>query len=182
MNMRKKNIKSKKRNKVKNSQICLIAICIIIFLIVVVIICGDNKNNINYSYDKNSLNSNSMQETGMQLAKTWYINNIPKIEESFNDFLLNNGVRNMVTTKTDLKFDNDVGLYYIINYSGGILNGQRVSGHARCFVKYKETNIQWFSLEMTYDNNPWSPIVDWYNDEYDSIVEDYYYELQRMVN
>ena len=83
---------------------------------------------------------------------------------------------------TQLKFESDLGVYYTVNYSNGVKNGKSVFGYARAFVKYLDTNIQWFSLEIAYDSNPINPIVDWYKDEYDNIVEDYYNELYRTYS
>ena len=165
----------------------IIKLVILLLIILLVFVSYSNReskkgNNQRTYQDSTENETMSKKVSGMEKTYAWYIDNIPNINTSLNNLLAQNGVSGYISASTQLKFDSDLGVYYLVNYTGGKKNGRAVSGHARAFVKYQDSNIQWFSLEIGYDSNPFDPIVDWYKDEYDSIVENYYFDLQKQVN
>lgn len=170
-------MKSNENNKNVNFGWSLIIMLIAVLLFFFVFVDDKQEKRAVSNYSNGAQNS-----SGMSDAYWWYSNNITNIDDSLHSLLSQQGIQNKPFINTQLKFERGLGIYYISNFHGGILNGQKVSGHARAFVKYKDTKIQWFSLEISYDSNKIYPIVDWYKDEYDSIIEDYYYELKREVD
>jgi len=81
-------------------------------------------------------------------------------------------------TKTDLKFEKDLGCYYVVYFNCEVGNYE-CTGHARGFIKYHEKTVIWWSLEI---DNGYNTLFDEINDEYDDYVVEYYDMLASSYN
>ena len=124
--------------------------------------------------------------TNMSDIKTWYENNSDSVATKFEDYLNNETItvtdaeyKIANTDVSEIKFmfgDND-GWYecHYVTYFTCKVGDMDCSGHARGFVKYGSDAVTWWSLEIDHNN---TALIDEYNDEYDTIIEDYYKELE----
>ena len=82
---------------------------------------------------------------------------------------------NTKVTDTTLKFDEDLGCYYLIYFKCKV-GTYNCTGHSRAFLKYKDDTLHWWSLEIDYKNNV---LIDDYDYSYEDIVVNYYKELAK---
>ena len=128
--------------------------------------------------------------TSMSDIKAWYENKSDSVATQFEDYLNNETltvsgaeyqIANTDVSEIKFMFGGNDGWYecHYATYFTCKVGDMNCSGHARGFMKYGSDTVTWWSLEI--DRND-TALIDDYNDEYDTIIADYYKELERTYS
>lgn len=129
---------------------------------------------------KQEQNATTENNTSMKDVQKWYENNISAATQSlikYSDSV--NGLTNMNITQSKFLFGDEDGWYdchYTVYFSCKV-DGETCTGEARAFRKYQSDDITWFHFEIFREKDGKS-IVETYDDDYETIIEDYYKELK----
>lgn len=118
--------------------------------------------------------------TTLSDVQVWYEAQMPSISQLLIEYAQSvEGLSNMNITESTFRFGEDSGWYdchYTLYFTCKV-NGAACTGEARGFLKYQDTNLNWFHFEIFRDAD-WATIVEHYDDSYDQTIEDYYKELE----
>lgn len=168
---------STKRQKPLGCLIPLIFVLVIFSITMIAI----PKSNDSTSSVENSVSHSDSQTTTTNLSdvQKWYEGQMPKISQSLIDYSKSvKGLSNMNVDESKFLFGENSSWYdchYTIYFTCKV-NGDRCTGEARAFLKYKDNTPEWFHFEIFRDSD-WSTIVEHYDESYEKVIEDYYKQL-----
>lgn len=132
------------------------------------------------TYDNKSTVTNTkvVDKTTLSTVKLWFEGQKETVALGFENYLdsqtLNSKkIYNTKVTDIEFKFDSDLGCYYLLYFNCEI-GHSHYNGHARGFLEYKGNSVEWWSLEIAYNNYV---LLDDYNYDYEEIVVNHYKEL-----
>ncbi len=156
----------------KKVLICIIVCMIMLVSVVLGVMLIPPANNTTVATTKH-LEDNLIE------IQTWYNDKMSLVNQNLINYASSvSGISNINVTSSKFRFGEDFGFYechYTIIFSC-IVEGVSCNGEARAFLKYKDTNISWFHFEI-YRVSDYKTIVEYYDDSYDKIIEDYYKSL-----
>lgn len=127
-------------------------------------------------------------ETSFEDVKHWYEVNKTLVSDEFATYLGSTSINvDGVETKAEnikiddisFRFGEEDGFYdcyYLINFSCTI-NEADATGHTRGFLEYQGDKVTWWSLEIDQGDKV---LLDQYDEEYDTIIENYYKSLKEQ--
>lgn len=130
-------------------------------------------------------NTATIQTTANSLdgVQKWYQEETPTAAQSLVDYAQSsvNGISDIKITENKFRFGEDSGWYecHYTFYFSCKVNGVKCGGEARAFRKYKDDTINWFHFEI-YRDSDWGIITEQYDESYDTIIEEYYKELEQQ--
>ena len=143
-------------------------------------ILGPDSTTTDYSDTTQLQNDYTDTNTTLTDVEEWYNNQTPTVSQSLMEYAKSvNGLTTLNVTSSQFRFGEEDGWYdchYTFHFTCKI-NGVNYSGEARAFMEYQDSTINWFHFEI-FSNTDIQPIVEHYNDSYDTIIENYYKELE----
>ena len=127
-------------------------------------------------------------ETSFEDVKHWYEVNKTLVSDEFATYLGSTSINvDGVETKAEnikiddisFRFGEEDGFYdcyYLINFSCTIHEAD-ATGHTRGFLEYQGDKVTWWSLEIDQGDKV---LLDQYDEEYDTIIENYYKSLKEQ--
>ncbi len=162
---------NKKHNKnYNNKKIYVIAAIVIVFCLIMLSIMISTDGTI----------ENDKKDTlSMIEINNWYEDKLPTVSKDLIEYANGiDGLNNINITDSKFRFGENSDTYecHYAFYFTCTVNDINCSGEARSFMKYNDTEINWFHFEIFTDQD-WVTITEHYEDSYDQIINDYYMEL-----
>ncbi len=112
----------------------------------------------------------------------WYENQTIAVSQNLIEYSTSvTGLSYLNVNDSKFRFGEDSGWYdchYWFAFTCTV-DGINYKGEARAFMKYNESDINWFHFEI-FANDGIQSLVEHYDESYDTIIEDYYKELERL--
>ncbi len=110
-------------------------------------------------------------------VQRWYEKQTAAVSQALMDYSKSiNGLTSLNVNSSRFFFGGDWNdCYYKFTFTCNV-DGENYLGEARAFLKHQDSVVNWFSFEI-FDNDGIQSLVEHYDDNYDTIIEDYYKEL-----
>ena len=132
--------------------------------------------------DETPKDNKSNKNITLRDVKHWYEEQIPVVSQSLVDYAKSvDGLTAVNVDSNELRFG-DYGGWYECHYTLIFtckVNGSIHRGEARAFLKYQDDTMEWYHFEI-FSNTGLESLVDYYDDSYVLISEDYYKELESL--
>ncbi len=124
------------------------------------------------------------EKISLEDVEKWYNNQMPAVSQSLMEYSESvDGLTYINVTSSKFLFGEDSGWYdcHYTFYFRCKIDNVIYSGEARAFMKYNDSEINWFHFEI-FDNDTYQPIVEHYDESYDETIEAHYKELVSIYN
>lgn len=159
--------------------IAAIGLVVCLLFLILLFTGEDSSNNITDS------SNNVTTEVTLISIEEWYQNQMPAVSQCLIDYAeAVDGLSSMNVVDCEFYFGEDEFGFYNCHYSMYFtckVDGNDCTGEARGFLEYEGDTVNWFHFEIFRDSDL-ATLVEYYDDSYEQIEEDYLKELDSLYN